>query len=78
MERLDSGLIKIKETQEKVNEIAKETKQAQENLIIAEKKCDEALIDIKANEAIVAEKQEVNNVTLINLLFYFLNTWLYN
>lgn len=63
MARLESGLVKIGETQEKVNEIAKETEEAQRNLKIAEKECDEALIDIKAKEAIVAEKQEVNCYT---------------
>lgn len=59
MQRLESGLVKINETQEKVNEIATETEIARQKLIIAEKECDQALIDIQAKKAIVAEKQEV-------------------
>lgn len=59
MTRLESGLLKINETQEVVNEIARETKEAQDKLVIAEMECDEALKDIKAKKAIVAEKQEV-------------------
>ncbi|GFT64974.1 dynein heavy chain 2, axonemal [Nephila pilipes] len=65
--RLASGLQKIHETQEMVNEIARETKEAQERLIIAEKECDEALNDIQLKKIILAEKQESIQIQKIEI-----------
>nr|XP_042907190.1 dynein axonemal heavy chain 2 isoform X1 [Parasteatoda tepidariorum]XP_042907240.1 dynein axonemal heavy chain 2 isoform X1 [Parasteatoda tepidariorum] len=59
LNRLISGLQKINETQDKVNEIAKQTKEAHEKLVIATRECDAALIDIKAKREIVEQKQKI-------------------
>ncbi|PRD27419.1 UNVERIFIED_CONTAM: Dnah2 [Trichonephila clavipes] len=65
--RLESGLQKIHETQEMVNEIARETKEAQERLKIAEKECDEALHDIQLKKVILAQKQETIQIQKIEI-----------
>ncbi|GIX84466.1 dynein heavy chain 2, axonemal, partial [Caerostris darwini] len=58
LRKLTAGLDKIRETQEKVNEIAIETKKAHELVKIAEKECDEALHDIMTKKAILDQTQQ--------------------